>query len=48
MLDADTLERAAVENKPIFMHIGFLADHRKCLPLPSLRTTFPQHPRLRS
>ncbi|SPQ19855.1 3d66a7d9-b5a8-4162-9903-cb760fc8b09c [Thermothielavioides terrestris] len=27
MLDADTLERAAAENKPIFMHIGFLADH---------------------
>ena len=29
VLDADTLARAAAENKPIFMHIGFLADHRK-------------------
>ncbi|KAL2262292.1 hypothetical protein VTK26DRAFT_1844 [Humicola hyalothermophila] len=27
MLDEDTLARAAAENKPIFMHIGFLADH---------------------
>ncbi|KAK4237880.1 hypothetical protein C8A03DRAFT_34123 [Achaetomium macrosporum] len=27
MLDADTLARATAENKPIFMHIGFLADH---------------------
>ncbi|KAK3903989.1 hypothetical protein C8A05DRAFT_32237 [Staphylotrichum tortipilum] len=26
-LDEDTLARAAAENKPIFMHIGFLADH---------------------
>ncbi|KAK4143605.1 uncharacterized protein C8A04DRAFT_12226 [Dichotomopilus funicola] len=26
-LDADTLARATAENKPIFMHIGFLADH---------------------
>lgn len=32
-LDEDTLARAAAENKPIFMHIGFLADHR---PSPSL------------
>jgi hypothetical protein len=28
VLDADTLARAEAENKPIFMHIGFLADHR--------------------
>ncbi|KAL2136560.1 hypothetical protein VTI74DRAFT_3105 [Chaetomium olivicolor] len=27
MLDRDTLGRAVAENKPIFMHIGFLADH---------------------
>ncbi|KAL2121730.1 hypothetical protein VTJ04DRAFT_2185 [Mycothermus thermophilus] len=27
LLDQDTLSRAAAENKPIFMHIGFLADH---------------------
>ncbi|KXX82366.1 Spermatogenesis-associated protein 20 [Madurella mycetomatis] len=27
LLDAATLARATVENKPIFMHIGFLADH---------------------
>ncbi|KAK3290308.1 uncharacterized protein B0H64DRAFT_62405 [Chaetomium fimeti] len=27
MLDADTLTRATAENKPIFMHIGFQADH---------------------
>ncbi|KAK4124758.1 hypothetical protein N657DRAFT_570700 [Parathielavia appendiculata] len=27
MLDAATLARATAENKPIFMHIGFLADH---------------------
>ncbi|KAL2140318.1 hypothetical protein VTI28DRAFT_3962 [Corynascus sepedonium] len=26
-LDAETLVRARTENKPIFMHIGFLADH---------------------
>lgn len=29
VLDAETLARATAENKPIFMHIGFLADHRK-------------------
>lgn len=28
-LDQATLERAKDENKPIFMHIGFLADHRE-------------------
>lgn len=28
ILDATTLARARAENKPIFMHIGFLADHR--------------------
>ncbi|EAQ90102.1 hypothetical protein CHGG_06721 [Chaetomium globosum CBS 148.51] len=27
MLNADTLTRATAENKPIFMHIGFQADH---------------------
>ncbi|KAJ4298372.1 hypothetical protein N0V88_003402 [Collariella sp. IMI 366227] len=27
LLDADTLSRATAENKPIFMHIGFSADH---------------------
>ncbi|KAK0725819.1 hypothetical protein B0H67DRAFT_481195 [Lasiosphaeris hirsuta] len=27
LLDAKTLDRAVKENKPIFMHIGFLADH---------------------
>ncbi|KAK3489020.1 uncharacterized protein B0T23DRAFT_342117 [Neurospora hispaniola] len=27
LLNADTLKRAQAENKPIFMHIGFLADH---------------------
>ncbi|KAK4102347.1 hypothetical protein N658DRAFT_447971 [Parathielavia hyrcaniae] len=27
MLDAATLARATAENKPIYMHIGFLADH---------------------
>ncbi|KAK3331248.1 hypothetical protein B0H66DRAFT_93798 [Apodospora peruviana] len=27
LLDAATLARATAENKPIFMHIGFLADH---------------------
>ncbi|KAL2269293.1 hypothetical protein VTJ83DRAFT_1477 [Remersonia thermophila] len=27
ILNADTLARAVAENKPIFMHIGFLADH---------------------
>ena len=31
LLDADTLKRAQAENKPIFMHIGFLADHRMSL-----------------
>ncbi len=31
-LDEDTLARAAAENKPIFMHIGFLADHRELPP----------------
>lgn len=34
MLDADTLARATAENKPIFMHIGFLADHRTQFPSP--------------
>jgi hypothetical protein len=34
LLDADTLARATAENKPIFMHIGFLADHREQPPLP--------------
>lgn len=29
LLDVDTLARACAENKPIFMHIGFLADHCK-------------------
>jgi hypothetical protein len=33
-LDAETLARATAENKPIFMHIGFLADHREQPPLP--------------
>jgi len=28
-LDEATLARATAENKPIFMHIGFLADHRE-------------------
>ncbi|KAL2157898.1 hypothetical protein VTH06DRAFT_4953 [Thermothelomyces fergusii] len=27
LLDAETLARATTENKPIFMHIGFQADH---------------------
>lgn len=31
-LDAATLARAWTENRPIFMHIGFLADHRECPP----------------
>lgn len=31
LLDRDTLQLAERENKPIFMHIGFLADHRKVL-----------------
>jgi hypothetical protein len=34
LLDAATLARATAENKPIFMHIGFLADHRTPSPLP--------------
>lgn len=29
LLDDATLQRATAENKPIFMHIGFLADHRE-------------------
>lgn len=33
LLNADTLKRAQAENKPIFMHIGFLADHRMFLSL---------------
>jgi hypothetical protein len=36
MLDAATLARATAENKPIFMHIGFLADHRAFHPPPVL------------
>jgi hypothetical protein len=28
-LDEATIERATRENKPIFMHLGFLADHRE-------------------
>jgi hypothetical protein len=32
ILDADTLTRATAENKPIFMHIGFQADHRESFP----------------
>jgi hypothetical protein len=32
-LDKATLEHATRENKPIFMHVGFLADHRE-LPAP--------------
>lgn len=32
LLDEATLSRAIEENKPIFMHIGFLADHRELPP----------------
>lgn len=28
-MSEETLARAKAENKPIYMHIGFLADHRK-------------------
>jgi len=38
-LDRATLERATRENRPIFMHIGFLADHREPLPPDLLRPT---------
>lgn len=29
LLDDAALDRAGAENKPIFMHIGFLSDHRE-------------------
>jgi len=31
LLNAATLQRAEDENKPIFMHIGFHADHRESI-----------------
>lgn len=45
MLDKATLARATAENKPIFMHIGFLADHRACCHLSLLRLPANHRPR---
>lgn len=43
LLNADTLKRAQAENKPIFMHIGFLADHRMFLSLVPAGLPLPPH-----
>lgn len=39
-LDQATLGRAKDENKPIFMHIGFLADHRELSRTASIWASF--------